>query len=60
VDFDAAMRNASDVFATMCAGVEFIEKVPDPEDIVWSAGDEAEATTSTTTAPAVGAVSANE
>jgi hypothetical protein len=30
---------AQQIFATLLPGVEFIEKVPDPEDIVWVSGE---------------------
>lgn len=44
IDYDSAVRNVERVFASLCPGVEFIEKIPDPEDIVWQTGN-AEGTT---------------
>lgn len=37
VELDGAVAEAAALFAKLCPGVEFIERVPNPEDVEWSA-----------------------
>ncbi len=49
VELDGAVAEVAALFGKLCPGVEFIERVPNPEDVEWSApADGAEASTPTT------------
>jgi hypothetical protein len=43
VELDDAVRNVETLFRTLCPGAEFIERVPNPEDVDWSAPEEQQA-----------------
>jgi RAB protein geranylgeranyltransferase component A len=40
VELDDAVRNAEKLFGKLCPGATFIERVPNPEDVDWSAPEE--------------------